>query len=362
MLEFNKTRHSLYNNLDYLGLNPYEQKHFCFHGSTDGDESGGTSGAEASGQTGSIDFDALSTDPPGKTAAEAEQQAEADARAQDAMSQLEDQLSLAQEEAMSARSAEEKAAGLQDLMDMGIYGYNEAVERGFLEAIEKAERDFDVRQAYEIAEKYGLDPTQVTPAFMDPTGVKTIGYRGPGSTKAAFTEMGRGAARLGANLIEMYPSPLNLLANVAREEFDVKIPSLNLTDKVTSYFDSLAASQKEANIAARGATDPSTAGIIDDVEEEDSEKGAFSSFASPTGFEAPESTYDYGFPDSGGVPLAPPIPSVPTVAPEPAAEVVTPEPRVRTASASNLDILRRIYGDEIADDLIPPRTDLSRIV
>jgi hypothetical protein len=46
MLEFNKTRHSLYNNLDYLGLNPYEQKHFCFHGSTDGDESGGAAESE----------------------------------------------------------------------------------------------------------------------------------------------------------------------------------------------------------------------------------------------------------------------------------------------------------------------------
>jgi hypothetical protein len=280
----------------------------------------------------------------------------------DAMSQLADQLSLAQEEAMSARSAEEKAEGLQTLMDMGIYGYNEAVEQGFLEAIERAERDFDVRQAYEIAEKYGLDPTQVTPAFMDPTGVKTMGYRGPGSTKAAATEIGRGAARLGANLIEMYPSPLNLLATVAREEFGLKMPSLNLTDKVTSYFDSLAASQKEANIAARGATDPSTAGIIDDVEEEDSEKGAFSSFASPTGFEAPESTYDYGFPDSGGVPLAPPIPSVPTVAPEPAAEVVTPEPRVRTASENTRRLLEGIYGEKITADLLKDRTDLSRIV
>ena len=159
----------------------------------------------------------------------------------------------------------------------------------------------------------------------------------------------------------MFPSH-DLRATIAREEFDVKIPSLGLTDKVKSTFDEMAASQREANIAARGATDPSTAGIIDDVEEEDSEKGAFSSFASPTGFEAPESTYDYGFPDSGGVPLAPPIPSVPTVAPEPAAEVVTPEPRVRTAAENTRSILESIYGKEITDDLLPPRTDLSRIV
>ena len=342
------------------GLNDNSSFRWCF---CPGDEGGpGDAEAGSGGYGGVADADVESGVQDSLSVDEAKSQVEADARAQDAMAQLADQLSLAQEEAMSARSAEEKAEGLQTLMDMGIYGYNEAVDRGFLEAIERAERDFDVRQAYEIAEKYGLEPTQVTPAFMDPTGVKTIGYRGPGSTKAAFTGIGRGAAMLGANLIEMYPSPLNLLANVAREEFDIKMPSLNLTDKVTSYFDSLAASQKEANIAARGATDPSTAGIIDDVEEEDSEKGAFSSFASPTGFEAPESTYDYGFPDSGGVPLAPPIPSVPTVAPEPAAEVVTPEPRVRTAAENTRSILESIYGKEITDDLLPPRTDLSRIV
>ena len=332
------------------GLNDNSFFRWCFcpgdEGGPSGDESAGSGGygGVADADIGSGVEDSLSVD-----------EAKGLVGAQtDAMSQLADQLSLAQEEAMSARSAEEKAEGLQTLMDMGIYGYNEAVEQGFLEAIERAERDFDVRQAYEIAEKYGLDPSQVTPAFMDPTGVKTMGYRGPGSTKAAFTEMGRGAARLGANLIEMYPSPLNLLANVAREEFDVKIPSLNLTDKVTSYFDSLAASQKETNTAFKGET-------TEDMVEYESPSQAAPEIATQQ-VEAPESTYDYGFPDSGGVPLAPPIPSVPTVAPEPAAEVVTPEPRVRTASTSNLDILRRIYGDEIADNLIPPRTDLSRIV
>ena len=272
------------------------------------------------------------------------------------------QLATQAEEFFSPRTAGQKADELSTAMDLGLIGYNEAVERGYLEAIEQAERDFDLALARDIASKYGLDPSQVTPAFMDPTGVKTMGYRGPGSTKAAATEMARGAATLAANLVEMYPSPLNMLATIAREEFDVKIPSLGLTDKVKSTFDEMAASQREANIAARGATDPSTAGIIDDVEEEDSEKGAFSSFASPTGFEAPESTYDYGFPDSGGVPLAPPIPSVPTVAPEPAAEVVTPEPRVRTAAENTRSILESIYGKEITDDLLPPRTDLSRIV
>jgi hypothetical protein len=84
--------------------------------------------------------------------------------------------------------------------------------------------------------------------------------------------------------------------------------------------------------------------------------------------EAPASTpslsdvYDYGFPDSGGVPLAPPIPSVPTLAPQPAAEVVTPEPRVRTASENTRRLLEGIYGEKITADLLKDRTDLSRIV
>ena len=247
---------------------------------------------------------------------------------------------------MSARSAAEKAAGLQDLMDMGIIGYNEAVERGFVEAVERAERDFDLALARDIAEKYGLDPSQITPAFMDPTGVKTMGYRGPGSTKAAATEMARGAATLVANLVEMYPSPLNMLSTIAREEFGLKMPSLGLTDKVKSTFDEMAASQKEANTPT---------GIIDDFEEEESEKGAFSSFASPIGFEAPESTYDYGFPDSGNLPLVPPIPSVPTVAPEPAAEVVRP-PVTRTAATDTFSILAGIYGPDVAEKLLPTRT------
>jgi hypothetical protein len=67
-----KSKYNLYEQLDYLGLNSYEQKYFCFHGSTDGDESGDTSGADA-GQTGDIDIDALSTDAPGKTAEAAAQ-------------------------------------------------------------------------------------------------------------------------------------------------------------------------------------------------------------------------------------------------------------------------------------------------
>ena len=43
MLHYKKSRHNLYEQLDYLGLNPYEQRHFCFEGagSGEGGEGGG---------------------------------------------------------------------------------------------------------------------------------------------------------------------------------------------------------------------------------------------------------------------------------------------------------------------------------
>ena len=89
-----KSKHNLYEQLDYLGLNSYEQRHFCFGGAGSGGtdasggfgdppggseaESGGT--ADPSGVAGSkdgLDIDSLSTDPPGMTAEEAEAEAAA---------------------------------------------------------------------------------------------------------------------------------------------------------------------------------------------------------------------------------------------------------------------------------------------
>ena len=342
---YKKSRYNIYDNLEFLGLNPYEQKHFCF--GEGGGEGGGsaddyeeTTGFKDEDLDPSVDPDdptSLSTDPAGLTAQEAE-------------------------EAFAVADATGLAIGSQAYQDV----LDTAVD---LDAVQKQDMVFDLNLARDIAGKYGLEPTQVTPAFMDPTGVQTIGYRGPGSTKAAATEIGRGAATLAANLVEMYPGPLNMLSTIAKEEFDVKMPSLNLTDKLTGYFDSLAASQREANIAARGETDPSTAGIIDDVEEEDSEKGAFSSFAPPTISEQiaaapPEqvpSSVDYY---DGNEIISRIIPQTSTATPvvEEEVDIAAATPRTRTASTSNLDILRRIYGNEIAGDLTPPRTDLSRIV
>ena len=51
MLHYKKSRHNLYEQLDYLGLNPYEQRHFCFEGAgsgegDEGDSFGGFAGME----------------------------------------------------------------------------------------------------------------------------------------------------------------------------------------------------------------------------------------------------------------------------------------------------------------------------
>ena len=353
---YKKSRYNIYDNLEFLGLNPYEQKHFCF-GEEGSDDAGG-------------DYDA--------DIDRAVAEAQVDARAQDAMAQLADQLSLAQEEFMSARSAAEKAEGLQDLMDMGIYGYNEAVEKGFVDAIEQAQRDSDFNLAYDMAQKYGLE--------FDPM---TGSYKGPGSLMATISEMMRGAGLLAANIVDMMPGPFGIvqgLAGLGRQDSfaglvgqargqsrEEQAPSL--AGRVGSYMDEVAASQREANMEARGLTDPDTAGIIDDFEEEAAQKGAFSTsdisgvtassdisgVTAPSDISsvtAPTNTTtgfdDIDFDGNEFIPLAPAIPSVPSVAPQPAAEVVRP-PVTRTAAADNFSILVDIYGPEVAAQLLPNR-------
>ncbi len=55
MLHYKKSRHNLYEQLDYLGLNPYEQRHFCFEGAgsgegDEGDSFGGFAGMEGAAE------------------------------------------------------------------------------------------------------------------------------------------------------------------------------------------------------------------------------------------------------------------------------------------------------------------------
>jgi len=54
---YRKSRHNLYEQLDYLGLNPYEQRHFCFEGAgsgegAEGESTGGFAGMEAAAGAG----------------------------------------------------------------------------------------------------------------------------------------------------------------------------------------------------------------------------------------------------------------------------------------------------------------------
>ena len=341
------------------GLNDNSSFRWCFcpgdeGGPGDAEAGSGGYGGVADADIGSGVADSLSVDE-----ARSVVEAEAASRAQTAA------LSQAQRDAanlglMSARSAAEKAAGLQSLMDMGIIGYTGAVERGFVDAIERAERDFDLGVAYDIAAKYGLDPSQVQPGFMqDPAyGPQTMSYRGPGALEAAATEMAKGAAELGVTLAEMYPSPMNMLSTIAKNELGIGLPSLGLKEGLSDYFDELAASQREANMAARGETDPDTAGIIDDVEEEDAQQGAFSTSDISGVTAASDTATGFGDIDLDGnefIPLAPAIPSVPSVAPQPAAEVVRP-PVTRTAATDTFSILASIYGPDVAEKLLPTRT------
>lgn len=349
---YKKSKYNIYDNLEFLGLNPYEQKHFCFgEGSGNGD-TGGVDEGEPTSQEAQDEQD------------EAEGKGIDEAEATN-LAGLIDQLDMennlgALDTGYQGISAQDKAEGLQAAMDRGDIGYNQAVEAGFVGHVEQAERDFDFALARSIADKYGLDPSQVQPGFMqDPTlGPQTMSYRGPGAAKAAATEVGKAAAELGVTLAEMYPSPMNMLSTIAKNELGLNVPSLGLKEGLSDYFDELAASQREANMAARGLTDPDTAGIIDDFEEEAAQQGAFSTSDISGVTAATDTTTGFGDIDLDGnefIPLAPAIPSVPSVAPQPAAEVVRP-PVTRTAATDTFSILAGIYGPDVAEKLLPTRT------
>jgi len=210
--------------------------------------------------------------------------------------------------------------------------------------------------------------------MQDPSlGPQTMSYTGPGSFNAATSEIATAAGMLAANLVDMTPGLFGLargLAGFGRKDSFAGLvgqargqsrdeQAESLSSKVQGYMDERAASQREANIAARGETDPSTAGIIDDYEEEVSQQGAFSApnvadisapdIAAPSSFDTVDLTGDVPF-----IPLAEPIPSVPTLAPEPAVEVVR-APVTRRPATDTFGILERIYGPDVAAKLLPTR-------
>lgn len=414
---YKKSRHNLYEQLDYLGLNPYEQRHFCFEGagSGEGGEGGGFGGmegaaegaAESSSYGGPGDFGSgpsgPDTDPgydggqaggPGSEDVGASDVAEA---GQTSLATL-DQLN-AQQEALSARSAAEKAEGLQDLMDMGIFGYNDAVDRGFVDLISKAEDDFDLSVARSVEDKYGLSRGQVSPA-----AVGGFSYTGPNSTAAGLSEMGNAARDVAVahfNAIQSMPSLTGILGGLLGIGMPGNInlgqglrsalgynPTSELGKDIAGLVDSLGlpsmpSSLDEAALsgvqaAAEAATgfDLSASAIaeglfdsvfgteeesVDDVDSRDSGTGKGTDLGSPSASvadissqaESPEESIDI---DLGGdelIPqLTPPVQTASIAAPE---LTVTPfkRPEQKQASSTNIEsILEQIYGRKTASELL----------
>ena len=375
---YKKSKYNIYDNLEFLGLNPYEQKHFCFG------EGGGN------GDTGGVD----EGEPTSQEAQDEQDEAQGigidEAEATNLAGLIDDLAATnnlgALDTGYQGISAEDKASGLQDAMDRGDIGYNQAVEAGFVGHVEQAERDFDLALARSIADKYGLNPSQVQPGFMqDPTlGPQTMSYRGPGAAKAAATEIGKAAAELGITLAEMYPSPLNMALTVAKEEGLVDVPSLGLKEGISGYFDELAASQREANMAARGELSETVAAPETLSEQVDvSPQSSVDYFDAPPQssvdyFDAPpsqpQSSVDYfdalidttptpspakdlyGDTLDGNEIISRIISKTPTTTPVvEKVDIAAATPRTITPATDTFSILANIYGPEVAEKLLPTR-------
>jgi hypothetical protein len=381
---YKKSRYNIYDNLEFLGLNPYEQKHFCF--GEDGGEGNGEGGAAVDPN----DPTSLSTDTPGLSAKEAAAAAaQADAAMSAAGLNAVDNPEAAQA-ALDAAAANvagydlgdysdavspsrASAAELDALEAAGLIGYTGKVNLGYVDAVDRENRAFDLALARDIAAKYGLDPSQVQPGFMqDPAyGPQTMSYRGPGALGAAATEVGKAAAELGVTLAEMYPSPAKMALTIAQKEFGLDVPSLGLKEGISGYFDELTASQRETNRADRGELSETEAAKDDPFGETEAAQNALGvPEAGVTGPDLGISSIDianiaaqaepasFGDIDLDGnefIPLSPAIPSVPSVAPQQAAEVVRP-PVTRTAATDTFSILAGIYGPDVAEKLLPTRT------
>ena len=431
---YKKSRYNIYDNLEFLGLNPYEQKHFCFGEGEGNDSSGGvdegapTSQAaqdeanEAAGMSrgDSLDPDSLSTDTPGLSSNQAAAAAaEADAAMSAAGLNAVDNPEAAQA-ALDAAAANVAGYDLGDYGDMaspsrassaelgaleetGLIGYNDKVALGFLDTIERENRQSDINLARSIADKYGLTPSQVQPGFMqDPSlGPQTMSYRGPGSFNAATSKMATAAGMLGANLVDMTPGLFGLvrgLAGLGRKDSFAGLvgqargqsrdeQAESLSSKVQGYMDERAASQREANMAARGVTATEEASSIDrsqpqsstdyfDAPQTLSQQVAAAPQSSVDYFDVPpsqpQSSVDYydvptsqqqssaadlfsDIPDGNEI-IPRTVSKTPAAAPtpEPAVEVVR-APVTRTPATDTFGILERIYGPDVAAKLLPTR-------
>ena len=223
---YKKSRYNIYDNLEFLGLNPYEQKHFCF----------GEGGGEGSGESGAtvdpLDSTSLSTDPPQLDAQQAADAVAAADAARDAVGGLSPEGYQAALDVASANvggynlgdfeDAVSQAAPSSDELDAleetGLLGYNDKAALGYLDTVAREQRESDLATARGIEGLYGLREGDVTPA---PVG--GFSYQGPGSTRAALSEIGKGAIDAGSLFAEGYmnlPGPGMFLSALGLTDFN----------------------------------------------------------------------------------------------------------------------------------------------
>ena len=445
-----KSRYNIYDNLEFLGLNPYELKHFCFgEGGGDGDggdgvddadsrdsgtgpgndglgggPSGGISGGFGdvspgyggpSGPTGGIDvdatFDGFSDFDPGfgmgvdlgSAFGGAYGYAGVDEGQPTNIDSFVDQgtregFSIAGVPGIDATEARD---AINAAMAEGRIGYNQAVDLGFTDLIDQAEKDFDLATAIGIEDKYGLERGQVTPGFG------SFSYQGPNSTAAALGEIGSAAKSLTTSYYDMFSQMPSLTGTIAgilgfegvpgsvigtgiRDAFGLPTESevgKNISDATEALgLSSIPSSIDEAALGlAQAAAEEATGfdlsasaiaeGLFDSVfGTEEEEENAFTGFettdvglssnlGSPSASvadigsqaESPEESIDPGGDELIPRPQPTPIPSPPQIASLPAQNIFR-EPVTRTAAADTFSILSRIYGPEVARQLAPNRT------
>ena len=281
---YKKSRYNIYDNLEFLGLDPYEQKYFCFGEGGDNGAGGADDYEETTGFKGFDDPDPEEglTDPDvdegQPQSIEAQQELdeltgrstgldEAEATNLDALvEQLDTAGRLSDlETGFQGISMQDKTDALEAAYadPNSPIGYNDLVEAGYFDMENQLDQQAELAAAIALEQQYGLKRGQVTPAFMtDPTGVQTASFRGPGAVGAVVNEVARGAANLGLNLVQMAPTVGNIGMQIARDQglfgLDKKSLAEQAQDKVNQAFDQRAETMRTDNLAARGITEPET--------------------------------------------------------------------------------------------------------
>ena len=358
---YKKSRYNIYDNLEFLGLNPYELKHFCF-GEADSDYSGGDAASDfdamsggdqsdpsvgetdpgatfgSSGDPGSLDFTGYNVSDVGPPSLEQQ------ARNLETIYNL-PYMSVTPPEPLdpfrdpetpeppstfgyptfkSGLSAIGK--GAMDLTDFLYEGFSNLSPLGFALSALGVTNTSSIGKSF--GQEFGLRGDKEAIDLSFSKGLSS-------SVKDAIQDISRGEKS--ADAITAYGDPLAALGISNKDQTFQEFQQEQEQEKSVDYFDTPAPDSISQEVATQQAEAPTSTPSLSDV-------------------------YDIGFPDSGGVPLAPSIPSIPTVAPKIAAEVVTPEPIVRKASKNTRRILEDVYGKKITDDLLKDRIDLSRIV